>query len=327
MRPAIRAPALKRERSGFALMAALWLVVLVGVTGYELSVRSRSHRLAVANSLEQASAEAAADGAIETLRGELALRLARPAEAQINSGTRTPIDPWFDLALVDTDTISFGDARAVARLYDAGSRLHLNRASEGDLRRFLAALPLDAGLADRLAQRIVDWRDRDGFRRPRGFEREDYLRTGARRLPSDADFARVDELREVDGMTPDLFARIEPHLTLLGTSQINVNTAARAVLLSLPGMGDETVAAIVRAQQGRRVIASMEELTAQLSPGARSSLVENVAELSPRVAFETREVVAEADGWVEGSPVRVTAQALLVRGGDAMFTIGRRIVP
>jgi general secretion pathway protein K len=215
----------------------------------------------------------------------------------------------------------------VARLYDAGSRLQLNRASESDLRRFLAALPLDAGVADRLAQRIMDWRDRDGFRRARGAEREDYLRTGARRLPADADFARLDELREVDGITPDLLARIQPHLTLLGTGQINVNTAPRAVLLSLPGMGDETVAAIVRARQGRRAIASMEELTAQLSPGARSSLVENVAELSPRVAFETREVVAEADGWVEGSPVRVTAQALLVRGGDAMFTIGRRIVP
>lgn len=317
-----------RKRRGFALMAALWLVVLVGVTGYELSVRSRSHRLAVANSLEQASAEAAADGAIETLRGELALRLARPAEQRSSTGRMLPPrDPWFDLALVETDTIALGDARAVPRLYDAGSRLQLNRASESDLRRFLVALPLDAGLADRLAQRMMDWRDRDSFPRARGAEREDYLRTGARRLPADADFARIDELREVDGMTPELFDRIRPHLTLLGTGQINVNTAPRAVLLSLPGMGDEAVAAIVRARQGRRAIASMEDLTAQLSPGARSSLVENMAELSPRVAFESREVVAEAEGWVSGSPVRVTAQALLVRGGDAMFTIGRRIVP
>src|SRR4051812_45712822 len=42
------------RRSGFALMAALWLVVLVGVTGYELSVHSRTRRLAVANSFEEA---------------------------------------------------------------------------------------------------------------------------------------------------------------------------------------------------------------------------------------------------------------------------------
>ena len=59
-------------------MAALWLVVIIGVTGYVFSVRSRSRRLAMANSLEQTQAAAAAEGALETVRGELALRLARP---------------------------------------------------------------------------------------------------------------------------------------------------------------------------------------------------------------------------------------------------------
>jgi type II secretory pathway component PulK len=127
-------------------------------------------------------------------------------------------------------------------------------------------------------------------------------------------------------MTPELFARVAPYVTVLGTGQINVNTAPRAVLLSLPGVGDESVAAIVRAQQARRPIRSMEELTAQLSSGARSSLVEAMSELQQRVTFESREVVVEADGWLDGSPAHVRAEALLARGGDAMFTIGRRIV-
>lgn len=313
-----------RNRRGFALMAALWLVVLVGVTGYEMSVRSRSRRLAVANTLEQTQAAAAADAALETVRGELAMRLGRPLDARPSGG---PVaDAWSDLALIAADTLMLGDARAVPRLYDAGARIQLNRVTEGDLRRFLAALPLDAGEADRLAQRILDWRDRDSFRRARGAEREDYLRVGARRLPADSDFGTVDELREVDGMTPDLYARIAPHITLLGTGQINLNTAPRVVLLSLPGVGDETVSAIVRAQQGRRSIRSMEELTALLSSGARMSLVDVMPELTQRVTFETREVVVLSEGWLDGSPVHVTAEALLARGGDAMFTIGRRIV-
>lgn len=313
-----------RNRRGFALMAALWLVVLVGVTGYEMSVRSRSRRLAVANTLEQTQAAAAADAALETVRGELAMRLGRPLDARPSGG---PVaDAWSDLALIAADTLMLGDARAVPRLYDAGARIQLNRVTEGDLRRFLAALPLDAGEADRLAQRILDWRDRDSFRRARGAEREDYLRVGARRLPADSDFGTVDELREVDGMTPDLYARIAPHITLLGTGQINLNTAPRVVLLSLPGVGDETVSAIVRAQQGRRSIRSMEELTALLSSGARMSLVDVMPELTQRVTFETREVVVLSEGWLDGSPLHVTAEALLARGGDAMFTIGRRIV-
>jgi general secretion pathway protein K len=308
-------------------MAALWLVVIIGVTGYELSVRSRSRRLAVANSLEQTQAAAAAEGALETVRGELALRLARPV---LTAASRTPqtaaLDPWADLALLNADTLVLGDARALPRVYDAGARIQINRATEADLRRFLSALAIDAGVADRLAQRIGDWRDADDFRRARGAERDDYLRTGARRLPTNADFQHVDELRDVDGMTPELYTRIAPFVTVLGTGQVNINAAPREVLMSLPGMGDETIAAIVRAQRARRPIRSMEELTAQLSSAARSSLVEAMADLQQRAAFESREVVVEADGWVDGSPARVTAQALVARGGDAMFTIGRRIV-
>lgn len=320
------APAHPRTRGGFALMAALWLVVLVGVTGYGLSVRSRSQRLAVANSLERTQAVVAAEGALETVRGELALRLAPPAPSAQRIAHRADVDPWSDLAALNADTLALGDARALPRVYDAGARIQINRATEADLRRFFAALAIDAGEADRLAQRIADWRDADDHRRTRGAERDEYLRTGARRLPANADFTRVDELRDVDGMTPQLFARMAPFVTALGTGQINVNAAPREVLLSLPGMGDESIAAIVRAQRARRPIRSMEELTAQLSSAARSSLVEQMSELQQRAAFESREVVVEADGWLDGSPARVTAQALLARGGDAMFTIGRRIV-
>jgi general secretion pathway protein K len=323
-----RAPAhlRTRDRRGFALMAALWLVVLVGVTGYELSVRSRSRRLAVANSLERTQATAAAEGALETVRGELATRLARPLTSRPIGSQQLELDPWSDLTLLDADTLALGDARALSHVYDAGARIQINRASEADLRRFLAALAIDAGVADRLAQRIADWRDADDFRRARGAERDDYLRTGARRLPTNADFQRVDELRDVDGMTPDLYARIAPLVTTLGTGQVNVNAAPREVLMSLPGMGGEAIAAIVRAQRARRPIRSLEELTAQLSSAARSSLVERMSELQQRAAFESREVVVEGDGWIDGSPARVTVQALVARGGDAMFTIGRRIV-
>jgi general secretion pathway protein K len=305
-------------------MAALWLVVLVGVTGYELSVRSRSRRLAVANTLEAPQAAAAADAALETVRGQLAMRLGQRLDARL--GAAPVLDRWSDLELLSRDTLALGDARAWPRVYDAGARIQINSVLENDLQRFLTALPLDAGTADRLAQRILDWRDADDFRRARGAEHDDYVRVGARRLPRNAHFDRVEELRDVDGMTPELFDRIAPFVTVLGTGEINVNSASRAVLLSLPGMGDESVAAIVRAQQARRPIRSMEELTAQLSSGARSSLEESMSELQQRIIFQSREVVVESDGWLDGSPVHVRAEALLARAGDAVFITGRRIV-
>ena len=315
----------RARRNGFALMAALWLVVIVGVTGYELSVRSRVRRLAVANALERVAADAAADGALETVRAALENRLAHPLDARSRSLADATLDPWGDLGFLRGDTLHLGDERAWARGYDASTRLNLNRATESDIRRLLAALPLDASEADRLAQRIMDWRDADSFRRSRGMEHDDYLRNGARVLPANAEFGQVAELRDVDGVTAELYARFAKYFTVSGTGQVNLNAAPRVVLASLPGLGDEAIAMILRARQGSRPMRSMEELTQRLSAGGRAAIAEAGNELSGRVTFDTREVVVAGEGWLDGSPLRSPAEAVFARGGDALFTVWRRV--
>ena len=306
-------------------MAALWLVVIVGVTGYELSVRSRSRRLAVANTLERVAADAAAEGGLETARAALQNRLAHPLDGRTRSLSAATLDPWSDLTFVARDTVHMGDERATVLAYDAGTRLQLNKATEGDVRRLLGALRIDAGVADRLAQRIMDWRDADSFRRARGMERDDYLRAGARMLPSNSDFTDVAELRDVDGMTGELYARVRELLTMFGTGQVNFNTAPRAVLASLPGMGEEAVSIVLRAQESHTPLRSLDEVLNRLSPGARTLIAERGGELAQRAAFETREVVVEASGWVEGSPVQSHTRAVYVRGGDAFFTTWHQV--
>jgi type II secretory pathway component PulK len=306
-------------------MAALWLVVLVGITGYELSVRSRTRRLAVANALETTQAAAAAEAALETVHGALENRLAHPLDARTRTFATASLDPLGDLRFIRADTIQLGDERAVAHAYDAGTRLQINRATEADVRRLFVALHLDASDADRLAQRILDWRDPDTFRRARGAEREDYLRAGARTLPADADFTRVEDLRDVEGMTPALYARVAPYVSVLGTGQVNLNSAPAPVLSTLPGLGDEAIALIVRAQEAARPLRSLEELTQRLSPGAREAITEAGGELMQRITFETREVAVESTGWLDGSPVKIKAEALYVRGGEALFSAWRRV--
>ena len=311
---------MRARRSGFALMAALWLVVIVGVTGYELSVRSRSRRLAVANTLEHVAADAAAEGGLETARAALQNRLAHPLDGRIGSLAAATLDPWSDLTFVPRDTVRMGDERASVLAYDAGTRLQLNKATEADVRRLLIALRVDAGVADRLAQRILDWRDADTFRRARGMERDDYLRAGARVLPSNSDFTDVAELQDVDGMTPELYAQLADLLTVFGTGQVNFNTAPRVLLASLPGMGDEAVSIVLRAQASHTPLRSLDEIINRLSPGARALIADDGGALAQRAAFDTREVIVEATGWVSGSPVRSHARAVYARGGDAFFT-------
>jgi type II secretory pathway component PulK len=201
----------------------------------------------------------------------------------------------------------------------------VNRATENELRRLFAALRIDAGKADQLAQVIADWRDADDLAHLRGAERDAYLRAGLPALPRNAPLVRVDELRDLYGMTPALFDRIAPLLTVVGSGQINLNTAERPVLLTLPGFTDETVAAVLRLRGALVQIASLEQLAAALSPGARNLLLDASGELIPRVAFETREVEVTSEGWVRGSPARARTSGLFVRGGGAVFFIGKRV--
>ena len=315
----------RTERHGFALMAALWLVVLVGVTGYELSVHSRIRRLAVANSLEATQAHAAAEAGVETVRAALEYRLAHPLANRNQRLADAAIDPFGDLSFVRADTIALGDERVVARVFDTGARLQLNRASEDDVRRLLIALPLDASVADHLAQRILDWRDADDLRRSRGVEREDYLRDGARALPRNADFERVQAIRDVAGVTDEIYSRIEPFLTVRGTGRINLAAAPPVVLRSLPAFSDEVTSAVLRARQAGRPLRSLDELALRVSSGARAALLDATPELSSRVSFDTREVSVESEGWLDGSPVRVRAEALYERSGDALLTVWRRV--
>ncbi|HYT05182.1 MAG TPA: hypothetical protein VEM13_09940 [Gemmatimonadales bacterium] len=306
---------MRRER-GFALIAALWLLVAISALTLEVSLVARDRRLAAANTVETAQARAAADAGLEHARARL-VALLGPARQGI-------LDPWRQPDSLFPGDVTLGDVRYHVALRDAGSALNLNRATETELRRFFMALRVDAGKADRLAQAIMDWRDPDDLRRARGAEREDYLRDGSPVLPRNGPFQSVAELAGVQGMTPEILDLARPYLTLLGTGQVNLNAAPRPVLLALPGIGEEAAGVVLRRQQARRPIRTLAELSVELSSGARAALQAEMATLLGRVAFETREVEAVSDGWMEGSPVRARDRGLLVRARDVAFLVWRR---
>ena len=305
---------MRRER-GFALIAALWLLVALSALALEVSLVARERRLAAANTLEGTQARAAADAGLEHARARLTGMLERGA-----------LDPWrgVDSVLAGDVALGGGGARYRVTLRDAGRALNLNRATESELRRLFVALRVDAGEADRLAQVIMDWRDPDDLRRARGAEREDYVRDGAPVLPRNGPLQSLDELRYARGMTPEILALARTYLTLLGTGQVNLNAAPRPVLLALPGIGEETAGVLLRHQESRHPFHSLADLGLELSSGARGALEAATSALIARATFETREVEAVSDGWVEGSPVQVHAHGLLVRARDVAFLVWRR---
>ena len=309
-----------RERRGFALIAAIWLMVALSALGLEVATLAHTRRLSAANAIESERARAAADAGIEHARARLTQLLTFDTRPDA-SGSR---DPWrrFDLAL--PDTISLGDARYHVELADANARVNVNLASENQLRRLFAGLRIDAGVADRLAQVIADWRDADDLPHMHGAERSAYLAAGLRTTPRNAPLVRVEELRDLYGMTPALYSSIAPYVTVQGSGQINLNSADRAALLSLPGVNEVTVAVILKLRANGVAITNFEQVAAALPSSARTAFIDATAELLPLVTFETREVDVRSDGWVTGSPVRVRSSGLFVRGGGAVFVLGRR---
>jgi general secretion pathway protein K len=340
----------RRDRRGFALVAALWLLVALGAVGLHTALASRARRQAAANLLDEVRARnavvagteyarsrltAAMVGRAEELRAE-AMERARSSRNQRRLATASvsrlfrssdPLeDPWREPQELVVPEMVFGDARYALLLRDVGAALNLNEADEEMLRQFFAqGIGLDYADADELAQAILDWRDEDELPRINGGEREEYLEEGALVLPPNRDFVDVDELRHVRGMTPEIYVAAAPHLTLIGDGQINLNSAPEPVLLALPGMDRGTVTQLLRLRESGVFPRSDTELRALLPEGSIQSIDARGRSFTNVRTYTTDQVEILAQGWVDGGVVQVTSRVVVSRGTTEAQVIWREV--
>ncbi|MEX0892844.1 MAG: hypothetical protein WEB88_11815, partial [Gemmatimonadota bacterium] len=235
-------------------------------------------------------------------------------------------DPWREPQALVLQEHGFADARFQLHVRDTGAALNLNEASEQMLRQFFAqGLRLDYALADRLAQAILDWRDEDDSPRLNGAEREQYLRDGAPVLPPDRPFEELAELRWVRGMTDELYAAAQPYLTLTSSGRVNLNAAPEPVLLALPGMTPATASELMRLRAAGSLPRRERDLEELLSTGAMAGIQAVEQEFGRRVTYTTDEVEIIADGWVEGSSVRVRTRTVVARAQTGAVVVWRKL--
>lgn len=222
-----------RRQSGIALIAVLWLTVLLTVIASSFAFSMRNEVLAARNALSAAQARAAADGAVERVIFELQ----RP---------RNLPDVW--AADGQPHVWQEGEAAITAIAVDESAKIDLNAAQDALLKGLLHNIGGQApDVADRLVEAIKDWKDADEQRRPNGAEAPDYLAAGLKYRPADGPFAVVGELQRVLGMSDELYARIADSLTVLSRQPgINFATASRNVLLAVPGATPEMVDAYLQ---------------------------------------------------------------------------------
>jgi len=335
-------------QEGFALVAALWLLVAMGSVGLQAALASRARRQAAANLLDEVRARSAVVAGTEYARSRLTAAMLGQAEelraeAMARSSGRNqrraatssvsrlfrsanPLeDPWREPQDLMVPEMVFGDARYALILRDVGAALNLNEATGEMLRQFFAqGLGVDYAEADQLAQAIEDWRDEDEIPRINGGEREEYLEEEALALPPNRDFVDIDELRHVRGMTPELYVMAAPYLTLIGDGDINLNSAPEPVLLAVPGMDPAGATAILQLRDSGYLPRSDRELQALL-PGMAQTIEIVGREFSNRTTYTTDQVAILAQGWVDGGVIQVTSRVVVQRGNNEATVVWREV--
>lgn len=161
-------------------------------------------------------------------------------------------------------------------LVDAERKLNLNTAPlealQTVLLRELKFFPESQLLI--VADSILDWRDEDNDPHPYGAENFYYYGLEQPYECKDGPFESMEELLLVRAMTPDLYARVAPYLTVYGSGKVNINTAGRTVLSAL-GLTSSGVSGIVFYRAGEdnaegtsddRILTSVHMITSELDP-------------------------------------------------------------
>ena len=130
---------------------------------------------------------------------------------------------------------SYAGSQVEVRVVDETGKVDLNQADAPLLAALMQAVEVERPAAERIAASIIDWRDTDPLTQPNGgAEDPDYASAGLPYGAKDGLFETVAEVEQVLGMTPDLYERLEPHLTIYsGRGQPDSNYAQRPVLTAL----------------------------------------------------------------------------------------------
>ncbi|HEY8610761.1 MAG TPA: hypothetical protein VIL69_05645 [Roseomonas sp.] len=257
------------ERDGYALVFALWIALLVGVTGIVATRLAASGAGAARIEADLARARAAAEGGVWAAAHRLAVQ---PTAA------RPPRDAF---------AFTLNGSEIAVEVADEEGRVDLNAAPESLLADLFRVSGLPDPEAAILAARVVEWRDPANQRRRDEAGRQDGGRgAGSSRLA----FRSTGELAAVPGMSRALVEALRgavtihtgrarpaedsapaPVLAMLRLSQDISPVQSRATGLRTPSAGRGSTA-------GRRVIWRIES---RARSGAVEARVAAVMEIAP----------------------------------------------
>lgn len=219
------------------------------------------------NSLEMASVNATVDAGVNRAVAAL-LEPRSDRRWRVNGGMQS---------------FEFSGTSIRISIQDELGKIDLNQVEVALLANLLRSVGLDAGPASTLADKIIDWRTATSLKHLNGAKEQDYRVQESGYRPRNGPFQSVDELLLVMDVTPTLFRRIEPALTVYSGRQfIDPLVAPREALLALPNMTPDSVESALAARASQQL--TMENSVGDVMPslGGRAFTIRTEFEKSNR---------------------------------------------
>ena len=213
---------IKRREQGVALVLVLWVITLLTVIAGNFAFSMRSEARIAANLLQNAQAQAHADAGVQLAWFQLMKPIGSPGRWEANGAVH--------------EFMHDGVAVKVS-IQDESGKIDLNVAPEELLKGLFKSVGLDDQASALLTAATLDWRTPGSLKRLNGAKEEDYRAAGKNYGPPNAPFETIDELQRVLGMTPELYRKIAPALTIYSRQPaVNTSVAPLEVLLAIPGV-------------------------------------------------------------------------------------------
>jgi len=296
---------------GFALIAVLLVLAMVGVLGAEFAYSMRLEATSVRSYKDTLVgahlAEAGVEQAIREIAGDVTHAvLAEDGNLTFYNRARQ------ELKRLPRTNVPLGAGQFSYRITDEEGRLNLNASPPDRVERLLEALGLEKVDRDTINDSIQDWRDPNEEHRLNGAESEDYyLKLPLPYRAKNANLDSITELLQIKGVTPAVYygtagkPGLAAYVTVKSPGQVNLNTASCVVLRAL-GFGDAECATVEQTRRDGPYVSIPGQF------GGRG------------LSLTTRTYRVEADGIIDGQ-VRARLTAIIQRrtdtSGDAVTVL------
>ena len=314
MQPEQRKGGRWRRNRGIALVAVLWVIVLLAAMAVSFVGTIRTEATVTRNLVDNAGAQALADAGI--YRAILALYHSfEDVQPGGDSGILSVLDEAVEATSGEDEagsSVQSGELRFDGRPYtwpfddgvvqiaiqsEAG-KIDLNAAREELLLGLLRANGVEQ--PEVLIDRIADFRDPDKDRRSEGAEDADYENAGRSQGAKDAPFESVEELQQVLGVSRTLYDRLAPALTVYSEARgIDPLTAPPEALRALPEIDPAVVEALLAERQAEEpdLVGLLTEFEAYLAgPGSLVYSISSEAVTPVGARFRREAIIALVPG-------------------------------